>query len=88
VDRGLVDLGVAKDTLNRLHGGAEEVLAQLLETGTGDASVEVDALEQRVDLNGGLRGRRKGTLGTLAGGSETTEGAGVGGEILCENVSI
>ena len=36
VNRALVDLGVAEDTLNRVHGGAEEVLAKLLETSTSD----------------------------------------------------
>jgi hypothetical protein len=41
-----------------LDGGSAEILAQLLETGTGDGGVEVNALEERVDLNGGL-GRRR-----------------------------
>ncbi len=57
------------------------VLAKLLETGTGDGGVEVDALEERVDLDRGLGGGGEGTLGTLASSAETTESTGVGGEI-------
>ena len=82
VDGGLVDLGVTEDTLNGLHGAAEEVLAELLETGTGDGGVEVNTLEERVDLDGGLGSGREGALGTLASGAETTESTGVGGQIL------
>lgn len=82
VDGRLVDLSVAEDTLNGLHGGAEEVLAQLLETSTGDAGVEVNTLEQGVDLDGGLSGRGESALGTLACCTETTKGAGVSGQVL------
>ncbi|EPE03760.1 nad-specific glutamate dehydrogenase [Ophiostoma piceae UAMH 11346] len=82
VDLGLVDLGVGQDTVNGLQGRAEEVLAQLLEAGTGDRGVEVDALEQGVDLNGGLGRRGQGALGTLASSAETTQGTGVGGDVL------
>ena len=82
VDLGLVELGVSEDTVDWLDGGAEKILAELLKTGTGDGGVEIDTLVQRVDLNGGLGGRREGTLGTLAGSAETTKGTGVGGEIL------
>lgn len=42
---GLVDLGVAEDLLDGLEGAAEEVLAELLETGTGEGGVEIDTLE-------------------------------------------
>jgi hypothetical protein len=82
VDGGLVDLGIAKSALDGLHGAAEEVLAELLETGTGDGGVEVDTLEERVDLNGGLSGGGKGALGPLASGAETTEGTSVGAQVL------
>jgi len=56
VNRGLVDLGVTERALDGIHGGAEEVLAELFETSTGDGGVEVDTLEERVNLNGGLCG--------------------------------
>jgi hypothetical protein len=82
VDLGLVDLGVGQDAVDGLQGGAEQVLAQLLETSTGDGGVEVDTLEQGVDLNGGLGGGRQGALGTLASSAETTQGAGVGAQVL------
>ncbi|GKT56964.1 NAD-specific glutamate dehydrogenase [Colletotrichum tofieldiae] len=82
VDLRLVDLGVSQDAVDGLDGGAEQVLAQLLEARTGDGGVEVDALEQRVDLDGGLGGRGQGALGTLASGAETAQRAGVGGQVL------
>jgi hypothetical protein len=81
VDGRLVNLGVAEDTLDGLHGGAEEVLAQLLEAGTGDRGVEVDTLVERVDLDRSLCGRGQSALGPLAGGAKTTEGTSVGGEV-------
>ena len=36
-----------------LEDASEEILAELLETGMGEGHVEVDALEQGVDLDGG-----------------------------------
>lgn len=81
MDVRLVNLGVAEDLLDGLEGGTEEVLAELLEAGTGEGSVEVDTLEERVDLDGGLGGGGEGALRTLASGTETTEGTGVGGEV-------
>lgn len=82
MDLGLVNLGVSEDAVDGLEGRAEEILAQLLEAGTGDGGVEVDTLEERVDLDRGLGRRRKGALGTLAGSPETAEGTGIGGQIL------
>ena len=82
VDLGLVDLGIGKDTVNGLEGGAEEILAELLEASTGDGGVEIDTLEERVDLNGGLGRRREGSLGALTGGAQTAESTSVGGKIL------
>lgn len=78
VDEGLVDLGVGKDTVDGLDGGSEEILAELLETSTGDGSVEINTLEERVDLNGGLSGRRESSLGALTSGSETSKSTNVG----------
>jgi hypothetical protein len=54
MDRRLVDLGITEDTLNWLHGAAEEILAQLFETSTGDGAVEVFTVCKRVDFNRGL----------------------------------
>ena len=59
VHLGFVDLGVAEDLLDGLKGGAEEILAQLFETCTGERSVEVDTLEERLDFDRGLGGRTK-----------------------------
>ena len=68
----LVDLGVVEDSLSGLVSTAEEVLAMLLEASMGDGSVEVDTPVQRVDLDGGLGGRRKGALSLLTSSVEMT----------------
>ena len=82
VDRRLVDLGVAEDALDGVHGGTEEVLAKLLEAGTRDRGVEVDTLVERVDLNRRLGRRRESALGTLASGPQATESTGIAGQVL------
>jgi len=81
VHLGLVDLGIGQDAVDGLESRAEEVLAQLLEAGTGDRGVEVDTLEQRVDLNRRLGRRRESALRTLASSAETAESTSVSGEI-------
>jgi hypothetical protein len=78
----LVDLRVTENLLDGFHSSTEEILAEFLETGTGDRGVEVDTFEERVDFDGGLGGRREGSLRTLASGAETTESTSVGGEVL------
>ena len=83
-DRALVHLRVREHRLDRLERRAEQVRAQLLEAGTRDAGVEVDALEQRVDLDGRLRGRRQGALGAHARRAQAAEGALVLREVLLE----
>jgi hypothetical protein len=82
VDEGLVDLGVGKDTVDGLDSGSEEILAKLLESGSGDGSVKVDTLEQRVDLDRGLSRRGKGSLGSLTSSAKTSQGTDVRREIL------
>jgi len=76
-DVRLVNFRVEKDLLNELEGAVEEILTELLETCTTERSVEVNTLEEGVDLNGRLRGRGKGLLGTLASSAETTKSAGI-----------
>jgi hypothetical protein len=82
VDGRLVDLGITEDALDGLHGGAEEVLAELFEASTSDGGVEVNALVERIDLDGGLSRRRESTLGALTGSTETTQSTGVGTEVF------
>ena len=81
VNLGLVDLRIAEDLLNRLESAAKEILAKLLEAGTGEGGVEVDALEERVDFDRGLGGGGERTLGTLASGTETTESTWVRAQV-------
>ena len=72
---GFVELGISEDTVDGGGGGTEEILAELLETGTGDGGVEVDTFVKGVDFDRGLCGGREGTLSTLASSAETTESA-------------
>merc|ERR1712093_117569 len=51
VDLGLVNLSISEDTVDWSSGRTEEILAKLLESGTGDGGVEIDTLEQGVNLN-------------------------------------
>nr|CAB3501256.1 unnamed protein product [Digitaria exilis] len=82
VDLRLVHLGVAEALLDGLHALAEEVHVELLEPGAGDGGVEVDALVEGVDLDGGLGSRGERPLGPLAGGPEAPERPGVAGDVL------
>ena len=68
----LIDLGVVKDLFNWFESTTEEVLAELLETGTSKRSIEINTLIERVDLNGSLGSGREGALGPLTSGTETT----------------
>ena len=82
VNLGLLDLSVLDDLLNGLDGTLEGLVVDVLETGTGDLGVEVLAVEEGVDLDGGLGTVGESTLGTLASGSQTAEGTGVVGHVL------
>merc|ERR1719160_758839 len=82
VDLVLRHLRVAEDLLDRLHRATEEVHVELLEASAGDRREEVDALEERVDLDRGLGRRGEGALRTLAGGAEAAHGARVAGDVL------
>ena len=82
VNLGLLNLGILDDLLNRLDGALEGLVVDVLETGTGDLGVEVLAVEEGVDLDGGLGTVGESTLGTLASGSQTAEGTGVVGHVL------
>ena len=75
VDRALVDLGVGEHALDGLQGRAEEVAAELLEARAGDGGREVDVVEERVDLDGRLRGGRQRALRALARGAQAAKSA-------------
>ena len=64
------------------YRATEEVHVELLEARAGDRREEVDALEERVDLDRGLRRRREGALGALARGAQAAHGAGVVRHVL------
>jgi len=82
VDLALVETGVAHALLARSDGVTEVVHAELLEASAGKGARIINAIEQGVDLDGGLGGRRKSALGALALGAETTKGTLVRGHIL------
>ena len=71
---GLVNLGGAENLLDRVKSATERILEKLFETSTSERGIEVDTLEKRVDLNGSLSSRRKGTLGMLTSSVKTTKG--------------
>lgn len=87
VNLALLDVGVLDDLLNGLDGALEGLVVDVLETGTGDLGVEVLAVEEGVDLNGGLGTVGKGALRTLASSAQTTEGTGVVGDVLKSHIS-
>ena len=58
VNGALVHFGVSHGLLDRLKGSLEQVGAELLEPGSGDGGVEVDALKERVNLDVGLEAER------------------------------
>mmetsp|Transcript_21933 Transcript_21933/g.70873 ORF Transcript_21933/g.70873 Transcript_21933/m.70873 type:complete len:677 (+) Transcript_21933:167-2197(+) len=82
VHRGLVHLGILERLLHRVHALAEHVHVELLEARAGDGRVEVDALEERVDLDGRLRGGGERALGALARRAQAAERARVAGDVL------
>mmetsp|Transcript_12007 Transcript_12007/g.34694 ORF Transcript_12007/g.34694 Transcript_12007/m.34694 type:complete len:726 (-) Transcript_12007:29-2206(-) len=84
VDLALGHLGVPEDLLHRLHALPEVVHVHVLEFGAGDGRVEVDALEERVDLEVGLGGGGQGALGPLAGRAEAAQSTLVLAKVLLE----
>ena len=82
VDLVLGDTRVLDDLLDGGNGVLEKRSVDVLEAGTGDGSIEVLTAGQGVNLNSGLGDGRESALGTLASGTETTEGAGVGRDVL------
>merc|ERR1719319_1399339 len=54
INARFVHLGVTHGLLHGLQGSLEQVGAKLLEPGPGDASVEINSLEQRINLDVGL----------------------------------
>ena len=66
----LVNRRVTKHLLNRFKGTSEEILAELFETSMSKGSVEINSLKERVDFNGCLGIRRKGTFSTLTSSAE------------------
>lgn len=68
-------LGITKHTLDGLHGLAEVLVVQLLETSTSQGDMEVNALVQGVNLDGSTSCRGKSALGSLTGSLQTTTGS-------------
>merc|ERR1719189_1584750 len=82
VDGALVHLGVPHGLLHRLQGSLEEVRAELFKPGPGDAGVEVNTLEQRVNLDVGLSGSRQSSLGSLTSSSQPPQSSLVALDVL------
>jgi hypothetical protein len=79
VDVGLVDPRIGDDLLNGVkdawnrswHSSSKRVRVR--------EGTKIDALEERVDFDGSGDNEGEDSLGTLAGGTETTESTKVGG---------
>lgn len=84
VNLRFIHLRVAQSFLDGLQRTPEEILVQLLETGTRDRRVKVDAVEQRVDLDVRLGRRRQGPFGAFAGRLQPTDRSLVLRQILLE----
>lgn len=81
VNLALLNRSVLEDLLDGLKGAVESLAVDVFETSTGDAGVEVLAIEKGVDLDSGLGTVGKGTLGTFASSSQSAESTWVGGKI-------
>ena len=84
VNGALLDAGILENLGNGLEGAGESLGVQVLETGTGDLHVEVLAIEEGVDLNGGLGTARQSALGALAISPQPPESAGIASEVLVD----
>lgn len=66
----------------RETGEKKKKTYQILESCSRYLGVEILAIEERIDLNGGLGGVGESTLSTLASSAQAAEGSGVTREIL------
>jgi hypothetical protein len=66
VDALLLDTSILENLLDGIDSGLEDLGVKIFETGTGDLSIEVLAVEERVDFNSSLGSVGQGSLGTLA----------------------
>lgn len=81
VNLALLDTRVLEDLGDWVQSAVESLGVDVLETSTGDLGVEVLAVEEGVDLNGGLGTVGESALGTLASSAKTTESTWVTGQI-------
>mmetsp|Transcript_12654 Transcript_12654/g.17079 ORF Transcript_12654/g.17079 Transcript_12654/m.17079 type:complete len:348 (+) Transcript_12654:668-1711(+) len=77
IDLAALQTRVVKDGLDGLEGVLEEVAAKLLELGTGESLLEVDAVDQTLDEDLDLLHGRKVALGLLNLRLQLLESAGV-----------
>ena len=82
VNLALLESGILQDGGDRVESTSKVLSVEVLEASTGQLEGEVLAIEERVDLNGGLGTAGQGPLGALASSPETTEGTGVVADVL------
>jgi hypothetical protein len=63
--------------LDGVDGGLEDLGVEVFETSTSDLSIEVLAVEERVDFDSGLGSVGQGSLGTLARSSKSSQSTGI-----------
>lgn len=79
---GFIHLGIPQALLNRLHTLPEQIHVQFLKSSTSNSRVEIDTLEQRIDLNRRLSGRRKSPLRPLTSSSQPRQSSRIYSLIL------
>lgn len=82
VNGRLLDGSILEDLSNGFESARESLGIEFFETGTGDSHGEVFAIEERINLNGGLGTAGQGTLGTLASSTESSQGTGIATKVL------
>lgn len=83
INLALVDSSILQHLLDGIKSARERLGVQIFKPSTGNLSVEVLSVKQRVDFNGGLGAVGESTLGTLASGSQTAECTGIARDICC-----
>merc|ERR1719409_41430 len=84
----LINAAIAQALLDGCHGVAEVVHVELLEARTRELTAVVDAIKERVNLDGGLGGRRERALCSLALRPETTQCTVVTGQVLATILAL
>ncbi|KAI5390846.1 hypothetical protein KIW84_075944 [Lathyrus oleraceus] len=82
MDSVLIHLSIPQTLLNRLHTLSKQIHVELFESSTGNGSVKVNTLKQRINFNGGLSCRGKCPLSPLTSSSQSPKSPRISTNIL------